>query len=390
MWLGRMHIAAKDLHDKYGDVVRISPTQLSYNTAEAWKEIYGHRLGKNQLEKDPSFYFKQKEGPSIFISNDADHSRMRRLVSHAFSTQALLEQEPLIMGYIDLLVNKLWAEIRSPSHGMVDIVKWFNCTTFDIIGDLAFGEPFNALQNGEYHPWIHNIFKAVKATQVVRIANAFPLVKFLLHLKAKAGPDSGAARAEHARYSAELAGRRMATETNRKDFMSYILRYNDDKGMSVPEINQTSKVLVLAGSETTATLLSGAIFHLLKNPQTLATLIDEVRTSYRTEEDINLVTSSKQPYLQAVLDEALRLYPPVPGTMPRCTAPEGDVILGRPVPGKITVGVSQWAANHSAANFIDPEKFIPQRWLGDIKYANDQRAAVQPFSLGPRNCLGKK
>lgn len=105
MWLGRMHTVAKDLHDTYGDVVRISPTQLSYNTAGAWKDIYGHRPGKVQLEKDPSFCFKQKEGPSIFISDDADHSRMRRLVSHAFSTQALLEQGPLIMKYVNLLIS---------------------------------------------------------------------------------------------------------------------------------------------------------------------------------------------------------------------------------------------------------------------------------------------
>jgi cytochrome P450 len=89
--------------------------------------------------------------------------------------------------------------------------------------------------------------------------------------------------------------------------MSYILRYNDDKGMSVAEINQSAKVLVLAGSETTATLLSGAIFHLLKNPLTLKKLVDEVRSSYESERHINLVSSAKLHYLQAVLDEALRL-----------------------------------------------------------------------------------
>ncbi|KAI5213461.1 hypothetical protein AUEXF2481DRAFT_701441 [Aureobasidium subglaciale EXF-2481] len=389
MWLGRMHTVAKDLHDTYGDVVRISPTQLSYNTAGAWKDIYGHRPGKAQLEKDPSFYFKQKEGPSIFISDDADHSRMRRLVSYAFSTQALLEQEPLIMKYVNLLISQLWSEVRGPSHGTLDIVKWFNCTTFDIIGDLAFGEPFDAIQNGEYHPWITNIFKAVQATQMIRITNAFPIVKLPLKFKAKKQQGSGDARAEHQRYSAELVARRMATETSRKDFMSYILRYNDDKGMSVAEINQTAKVLVLAGSETTATLLSGAIYHLLKNPLTLEKLVDEVRSSYESEHHINLVSSAKLHYLQAVLDEALRLYPPVPGTMPRRTGSEDEFILGRHVPARTSVGVSQWAANRSASNFVDPDLFIPERWLGDIRYQNDQRAAVQPFSVGPRNCLGK-
>lgn len=129
---------------------------------------------------------------------------------------------------------------------------------------------------------------------MIRITDVFPIVKLALKFKAKKQQGSGDARAEHQRYSAELVARRMATETSRKDFMSYILQYNDEKG-------------ILAGSETTATLLSGAIFHLLKNPLTLKKLVDEVRSSYESERHINLVSSAKLHYRQAVLDEALRL-----------------------------------------------------------------------------------
>jgi cytochrome P450 len=74
--------------------------------------------------------------------------------------------------------------------------------------------------------------------------------------------------------------------------------------------------------------------------------------------------------------------------MPRITGPQGNVIAGRFVPSSTTVSVSHWSCYHSPDNFRDPDKFIPERWLGDERYRDDKKRALQPFSLGPRNCLG--
>ena len=54
------------------------------------------------------------------------------------------------------------------------------------------------------------------------------------------------------------------------------------------------------------------------------------------------------------------------------------------------VNINQYCSMTSASNFRDPMKFIPDRWLGDPKYADDKRDAVQPFSVGPRNCPGQQ
>jgi cytochrome P450 len=59
----------------------------------------------------------------------------------------------------------------------------------------------------------------------------------------------------------------------------------------------------------------------------------------------------------------------------------------------MSVYVSQHTANHSPRNYTDPDAYIPERWLGvdaPERYKDDNRAATQPFSFGPRNCLGKK
>jgi len=77
---------------------------------------------------------------------------MRRMLAHAFSTKALMEQEDIIQGYVDLLIKRVgqrYAEKeRGPDGEYCNLVKWYNYTTFDIIGDLAFGEStaFSCLQ----------------------------------------------------------------------------------------------------------------------------------------------------------------------------------------------------------------------------------------------------
>lgn len=173
--------------------------------------------------------------------------------------------------------------------------------------------------------------------------------------------------------------------------VSYILRANDEKGMTPDEIEAASSILIIAGSETTATLLSGATYLLLKNPKALETLKREIRSSFRTEKDINFQSVAQLPYLHAVLEESLRLYPPVPSTFPRTTPAPGEIVCGRFVPEKTSVGVHQWATYRSERNFRDANSFIPERWLdNDARFADDDKKAFQPFSYGPRKCLGKK
>ena len=183
-------------------------------------------------------------------------------------------------------------------------------------------------------------------------------------------------------------------DTDRKDFMAYMLRHNDEKtGMTQQEIYGNAAVLIVAGSETSATLLSGAVFHLLKYPATLQKLKHEIRSTFSTEDQISFATvgQSQLPYLHAVVEESLRIYPPVPGTLSRVTPPEGDIIAGHSVPGNVSVGIPHYAAYHSSTNFYLPDVFIPERWLGeDKRFENDNKAVLQPFSVGPRGCLGRK
>ena len=150
-------------------------------------------------------------------SGDADHHRMRRLLNHAFSEQALRSQEHLINSHIDLLIEKLHqkAELNAP----VDLMRWLNFTAFDIIGDLCFGEPFDALTNEDYNFWISNIFKGLKIARMFRVLRAYPIIGVPLLGLLKLFPQMAKARHRHEQYTIDKTARRLDTNTDRKDFM---------------------------------------------------------------------------------------------------------------------------------------------------------------------------
>ena len=324
---GRLIHAEKRFFEHYGDVVRIAPDELAFATAEAWKDIYSHRThGAKSFQKDPMLYNVPPNGTRNLIQAfDSDHARMRRLLSHAFSDKALREQEPLVQSYVDLLMHKLHAQ-----SGPVDMVSWFNWTTFDILGDLSFGAPFGCLEGSSYKPWVRMIFKNIKANVYINVLKHFRILKIFSRLLTPASLIQ--ARNDHQSLSTAKIEARLSADVDRPDFTSYILRHNDEKGMSRGEMHSNASLLILAGSETTATLLSGLTYYLLKNADVHRKLVGEVRSSFKSEDVITIAEVLELPYLNAVLEEGLRMYPPVPASLSRRVPEGGATISGRFVP----------------------------------------------------------
>lgn len=327
---GQEHYKFKDLHDKYGDVVRTGPTSLVYRSPQAWKDIYSHRKsGAGSFLKDPSVYIRGPRGPNIINADDETHSRLRRLLSPAFSERALRDQEYLVQSYVDLLVERLNGEIAA-SRSTVDINRWYNFTTFDIIGDLAFGEPFGCLRDSKYHPWVTMIFGSMKLLAMQRPLGIYP---FLAPIVRKLTPKNlTKMRQEHFSLSINKVHRRLAAKTERPDFMTYVLRFDDERSMSTQEMEANAAIMIVAGSETTATLLSGLTFYLLGNPSAYQKAKSEVRGAFESYSDINVVGVSQLTYLNAAFEEALRVYPPAPGIIPRVVPKGGAAIDGEFIP----------------------------------------------------------
>jgi len=173
---------------------------------------------------------------------------MRKLQSHAFSDKALTAQEPILQDYIRQFVAGLKKEAKT-ANNKVPLGKWYNYTTFDLIGDLAFGESFDCVSSGKLHPWIQTIFEIFEINSWVIEARNYPIIgKFVYFMLPRELLKKFPTHKEMAR---EKATRRMNRVTDRPDFMSYIMKNNDtEKGMSTPEIRENASLLILAGSET--------------------------------------------------------------------------------------------------------------------------------------------
>jgi cytochrome P450 len=334
---GKQHSVVKRLHDQYGSVVRIAPNALVYNSAASWKDIYGHRKkGQKLFVKDPALYSPTPNGTNAIITaNNEEHTRMRRLLTHAFSNKALKEQETILHIYADKLIDKLAGIVHGSQHPVVDMTRWYNFTTFDLIGDLAFGEPFGCLSEGKYHWWVMVILDAVKASAYLKVFWFYPiLLPFLIllvprHLLRK--------RKASFNWSVEKVRRRLARKTTRPDFTSYIIKHgHGGRGLSLPEIDANAGVFVLAGSETTAALLTGCTYYLLQHPEKYVRLVREIRGAFAQVSEIKLSALVELPYLNAVLTETLRIYPPIPSMLPRLVPQGGAVIDGQYVPGGVS------------------------------------------------------
>jgi cytochrome P450 len=185
-------------------------------------------------------------------------------------------------------------------------------------------------------------------------------------------------------------------ETADKTKVNYMLQGSREAigpdGLGFDEMVSVSEILILAGSETVATALSGMLYYLLQEPSSLTRLAHEIRSSFQHEEEININSAAPLRYLRAVLEESMRLYPPVPAALPRMVPEPGQIICDRFVPSGTSVGLPHYSCYHSASNFFEPEIFHPERWLEweDPRFKDDRKDAFHPFSHGPRNCLGKK
>ncbi|KAJ3578918.1 hypothetical protein NPX13_g1649 [Xylaria arbuscula] len=356
-------IARNGLILRYGPIVRIGPNELAFSSPEAWRDIYGHKkVGEIEFPKyDGTYHLFPHLPTSVINANREDHGALRRQLSHGFSDRSMREQEPIIGSYVDLLIKRL--KDITKDEPIQNLRDWYNYTTFDIIGDLSF------------------------ARRGVRLSAAIRLPSMDQVDQPWASKMGILADTKHRSIVYEKVGERMKGG-ERPDFLEGLLRKKEELKLDQARLTMNASLLILAGSETTATLLTGATYLLATNPQALRKLEQEVRSAFKSDEEITLLSVGNLSYMLACLNESLRQYPPVAGGLPRWAPKGGAVIGGKFVPERTIVSIFQLAVNYDEHYWNEPEKFRPERWMEDSK-SGDQLDAMQPFSVGPRNCIGR-
>lgn len=287
---------------------------------------------------------------------------------------------------------ELASEAAGCKSSKVNVV---HSTTFDIMADFTFAEPLHMLDNSEYVSWVKTIFGGIKfgtrlrAIRMLGIISRSALEKIRSYV-----PSLRKKSMQHLKYITDRIDRRLAKTPDRPDLWSRILEKggdprSTDAGLSLQEHYSIASLFMVAGTETTATALSGTMYYLLKNPEYMIKLQHELRSAFSSIDDMHLDSLARVPFLEAVLKEGIRMYPPVPIGLPRVSPPGGMTVGEHFVPEGTVVAVHQLSTYRQEDNFKHAYEFKPERWLGDLEFKDDRLDAFEPFSVGPRNCLGK-
>ncbi|TKY88447.1 hypothetical protein EX895_002799 [Sporisorium graminicola] len=381
-------------HQKYGDVVRTGPRELSINAPSAIVPIMG---AKSSFWRGPWYAASAgSRSPHVprnlhALLNESDHAARRKVWEVAFSAKALKSYEPILIEVLEIMIDQL--EGRARRKETINIDDYSSFYAFDVMSQAGFGADFGLLHHGQLTPMIQ-AFQALM-TFMQLVGNLPYLVEILGLL-----PNP---MAEFDKYMNQVVVERKARKEAKPDIMGQLLHDVSETATSRTskrkdaEAVSDARLIVGAGSDTSSTTLGIATFFLMESPQILADLRQELLDVFG--DDPSLLTNVARmddktcPLLNAVINESLRIFPPVPGGLqresrsPAIVEVNGSKIV---IPADTVVTLPIWSIQRDARNFSpEPLKFRPERWLRPDKEVRFNKAAFIPFSLGKTWCVGK-
>ncbi|PYI33243.1 cytochrome protein [Aspergillus indologenus CBS 114.80] len=410
VWKGHFEADNLSLHAQYGPVVRIAPGHYSISERSAVKTVYGtgSRFPK-------SAWYEGWKHPSpdrwtLFPDrNIKRHSETRKRFSSLYSMSSLLHYEEFADQCADLFRDRLTEFAQSGQT--FDLHHWLQCYAFDVIGDITFGQRFGFLDQGE------DIEGAISALQKVMAYSTLigiypewhPRVYEPLSRFTSSGPAGRsfvmrfvAAKIQQLNEQRKTHPQQDETTTTTplktQDFLEKmaLARDKDPEKVTDYHLFMMGNSNIIAGSDTTAISLSAILYHLLRNPATLARLrreIDDFTEQNRCSARVTFKESQAMPYLQAVMKEAIRLHSATGLPLWREVPAGGAEISGYHFPEGSVVGVNTWVAHYDEGVFPDARSFRPERWIeaekGDPARLQLMNEMYMPFGLGSRTCLGK-
>tara|TARA_R110002003_G_scaffold110_3_gene9265 strand:+ start:5635 stop:7068 length:1434 start_codon:yes stop_codon:yes gene_type:complete len=405
------------LHQKH-PVIRIGPNSLSYGDVRAIKDIYGHNT---PCTKDGSYVISAGSHYHLAdVVDKHDHARKRKHLSSAYAIKNLEGWEHKVADkmmklnrHLDKCCTAPLAPgvLPKPEDVNVDYRKWTNFFTLDAIADIGMSDKLGFLDRGhdrvtgrrlDGSTYECNLRDALyqtarKQSLLLWPYEWYPIINKLSNIIPFYGRMGNFAK-EWDGIPVELAHKRLQRYRGGEKLDDFFQALMEDKNghpnnLEWGEIVAEMNIMMNAGSATTAIAMANVLYQLLKNPDKMKKVVEEIDNALDDDEDEaedGVVAHDKVkhlPYLRACLDESLRLFPPTPHGLPRVTPPDGTNILGDYIPGGVTVAMSAMVAHRVESVFPQADKYIPERWLGE------EGKSLQPyflsFSAGARGCIGR-
>ncbi|RYP67974.1 hypothetical protein DL769_005621 [Monosporascus sp. CRB-8-3] len=377
----RLDVEVQKLHRVYGDILRIGPNELSINDPKALHAIHS---SSSPCTKGPWYEVLHPCIALNIIRKHEYHAQRRKAWDRAFSSKALRGYQPHVAYYTDILLRQIQSRAGQP----VNVTDWFTFYAFDVMGSLSYSESYGMLQRGEKHPFMTTLHGSMKAIGLFSHLDwLFPIVKAtpILNREDKA----------FWRFLKDQTEKRIKVKPETPDVFSFLL---DDYNARPNRTRQDrlnlygdAYLITVAGSDTTSAALTFLVFELCTHPEVLRKLRDEVDSFYRERGTLTDYDDlHKLKYLQACINEAMRLHPAVPRGLQRMTPPEGLQVGDYFIPGNTIVQVPTHTMLTDERLFPRPEEFIPERWTTRRDELVRDASVFVPFSMGVFNCVGKQ
>jgi cytochrome P450 len=314
-------------------------------------------------------------GDGLLTIDDAYHDRAREIMMPAFHREQ-------VAAAVEAMVTEAEPAIKRLRPGqVVDVYEWMRGLAMRIAMRALLG--LDPDEGGE----------GAAAAEHFERALAFYGTDF--HLRLLRGPGSPWSKMVRSRavldeiVYGEISRRRAHTDESRRDILSLLLGVRDEagEGFSDKEVRDQVMTLMFAGHDTSTSTLTFMMHELARHPDVVAKLSEEQdRVLAGAVPDVDTL-EREMPYLETVLDEVLRLYPPA-WIGPRRAVRDFEW-GGHTVSRGSYVNYCSWASHRIPEVFPEPEAFIPERFTRERKAALP-RGAYVPFGGGRRICIGKR
>jgi cytochrome P450/NADPH-cytochrome P450 reductase len=325
-------------------------------------------------------------GDGLFTAktNEPNWAKAHNILVAPFGGRAMQSYHPAMVDIADQLIKK-WERLNADEE--IEVVHDMTALTLDTIGLCGFDYRFNSFYRRDYHPFVEAL---VRSLETVMLHRGLPLERLAL----------GARRRTMEKDLKFMNGivdelvrerRNAATDSQaKKDLLNAMLSGVDKQtGTQLDDLNIRYQIntFLIAGHETTSGLLSYSIYALLKNPDILAKARAEVDRVFGSEPAPTYAQVTQLSYINQILKESLRLWPPAPavGLYPFKEEVVGGYRIAKGQTVNVLIGPVQrdpevWGPR---ADVFDPENFSPEA------EAKRPAWAFKPFGNGQRACIGR-
>ncbi|CAG0888448.1 unnamed protein product [Darwinula stevensoni] len=320
----------------------------------------------------------------------------RKRLSPMFSSGKIKNMSILMSECAETLVSNFKKSMNN--EGIVDLKEHFGAFTMDVIATCAFGTKIDSL-GSPHDPFVENAKKAFLNPRIrtplvllLLIGNIFSkrLSKMLISNEVLF----------FARVSKSIADQRRKEKLReRGDMIDLLLELQEEeqkeceadptKTPVITEEFMVAQMMIffLAGFDTSATTLTMVMYSLALNPDVQDKVVDEIKERVVQYGGINHEMVNDCPYLDQVIQETLRLYPPAFRTERTCNKP--CEIRGVKFEKGVRIAFPIYAIHHNPEFYEDPEEFRPDRFAQSEKVLRHPMIYL-PFGHGPRNCIGMR